>query len=79
MHVPKIFDVNTHGSLVRFLIKFVKEFNDLVKTVDVLTGKVDEQAQVLLEEIVKRDRLSDRITALEEKAKKAEVDKNAKT
>ena len=79
MHVPKIFEVNTHRSLVRFLIKFVKEFNDLVKTVDVLTGKVDEQAQVLLEEIVKRDRLSDRITALEEKAKKAEVDKNAKT
>ncbi len=79
MHVPKIFEVNTHRSLVRFLIGLVKEFNALVKTVDVLTGKVDEQAQVLLEEIVKRDRLSDRITALEEKAKKAEVDKNAKT
>lgn len=45
MHIPKKFDVNTHGSLVRFLIKFVKEFNNLVKTVDVLTETLEKQAQ----------------------------------
>lgn len=47
MNVPKIFDVNTHRSLVRFLIKFIKEFNDMVKTVDVLTEKVEAQDKLL--------------------------------
>lgn len=49
MHVPKIFDVNTHRSLVRFLIKFVKEFNGLVETVGALTEMVEKQAQEIEE------------------------------
>lgn len=68
MNVPKIFDVNTHRSLVRFLIKFVKEFNDMVKTVDVLTEKVEAQDK-LLKAVNKK---------VNEPVKKGSEDKNAK-